>query len=156
MISTFRTVISSDFLENSATVPSFLAFGNNLESIGWQAFCETAITQLHLPDSLTTIGNDAFSNCKSLTSIEWPNNSAFTTVTGFDGCTALPVSELNEVLNLASVIEIGDYAFSNCSFDSVVIPSSIKKIGEDAFYDTGMTSLTLSPGVEVIGAHAVA
>ena len=135
---------------------SFLAFGNNLESIGWQAFCETAITHLHLPDSLTTIGNDAFSNCKSLTSIEWPNNSAFTTVTGFDGCTALPVSELNEVLNLASVIEIGDYAFSNCSFDSVVIPSSIKKIGEDAFYDTGMTSLTLSPGVEVIGAHAFA
>ena len=149
-----ETVEQNAFAE--CTSLSSIVFGNNLKSIGWQAFCETAITQLHLPDSLTTIDHDAFSNCKSLTSIEWPNNSEFTTVTGFDGCTALPVSELNEVLNLDSVIEIGDDAFSNCSFDSVVIPSSIKKIGEDAFYDTGMTSLTLSPGVEIIGAHAFA
>ena len=59
-----------------------------------------------IPPSVTTIGNSAFSSCKSLTSITIP----------------------------PSVTTIGDYAFEECeSLTSITIPESVTTIGEKAF-----------------------
>ena len=66
-----------------------------------------------IPNSVTSIGDDAFSNCKSLTSVTIPD----------------------------SVTSISDFAFSNCkSLTSVTIPDSVTSIGEWAFF--GCSSLT--------------
>ena len=66
-----------------------------------------------IPNSVTSIGDDAFSNCKSLTSVTIPD----------------------------SVTSISDFAFSFCeSLTSVTIPDSVTSIGEWAFF--GCSSLT--------------
>lgn len=88
----------------------------SVESIGVQAFEYTGITSLNLPDTLSEIGMGAFSFCKSLTSIDWPQNENFTILTGFDNCQALSDAELEKALSVDSVTELGYYAFDGCFF----------------------------------------
>ncbi|MBR5205918.1 MAG: leucine-rich repeat domain-containing protein, partial [Alistipes sp.] len=79
-----------------------LCYANNLYLNG------ELVTNLIIPDSVTTIGEYAFYNCDSLTSIIIPD----------------------------SVTTIGDAAFSGCdSLTSIFIPDSVTTIGEYAFYD---------------------
>lgn len=62
-----------------------------------------------IPDSVTSIGNNAFDNCTSLTSVTIGN----------------------------SVTSIGDYAFYRCySLTSITIPDSVTSIGYEAFSNT--------------------
>ena len=47
---------------------------NTITSIGYQAFENCSkLTTVNLPDTITSIGDRAFSNCKSLTSINLPD-----------------------------------------------------------------------------------
>ncbi|MEI3220124.1 MAG: leucine-rich repeat domain-containing protein [Lachnoclostridium sp.] len=134
-----------------------LDLGDGVQFIGANAFWGAGITSLALPDSLATLEDFAFAYCESLTSIEWPDNEDFTTVTGFGGCTALPVEEFNEVVSLPSVTALGTEAFSYCTFESVTIPSGIRTIGEGAFWGAdSMKSLTIMPGVTYIESDAFA
>ena len=67
---------------------------------------DTEITNLAIPNGVTSIGNDAFWDCSGLTSVTIPN----------------------------SVTRIGHYAFNRCSgLTSVTIPNSVTSIGDDAF-----------------------
>ena len=78
--------------------------------------------------SVTTIGNYAFFDCSSLTSIAIPN----------------------------SITSIGDYAFAGCnSLTSITIPNSVTSIGDRAFYACfSLTSITIPNGVVSIGDNA--
>ena len=68
----------------------------------------SALTSITIPDSVTTIGDYAFSGCSSLTSITIPD----------------------------SVVSIGDYAFYGCSaLTSITIPDSVTTIGDSVFYN---------------------
>ncbi len=73
-------------------------------------------TSFTIPNSVTSIGNSAFSSCDSLTSITIPD----------------------------SVTSIGNSAFYNCtSLTSITIPDSVTSIGSTAFrYCTNLTSVT--------------
>ena len=86
------------------------------------------VTNLTIPDSVTTIGDYAFYNCKDLISVTIP-----------DGVT-----------------KIGSYAFYGCNaLASITIPDSVTSIGEWAFYGcTSLTSVTIGSGVESIGSYA--
>jgi len=82
-------------------------------SIGDYAFAETGITSVVLPNSVTSIEEGAFTNCKRLASINIPNN----------------------------VTSIEEWAFRDCtSLTSINIPNSVTDIVEGAFL--GCTSLT--------------
>ena len=82
------------------------------------------VKQVIIDDGVTTIGNSAFSECKSLTSINIPN----------------------------SVKTIGDYAFSMCTaLTSINIPNSVKTIRNSAFsYCTALTSINIPNSVTTI------
>ena len=103
---------------------------------------------LTIPNSVTTIGDNTFRDCKGLTSVTIPGsvktigNSAFAYCTGLTSVT-IPYS----------VTAIGDNAFSFCAgLTSVTIPNSVKTIGNSAFaYCTGLTSVTIPYSVTTIG-----
>ena len=85
--------------------------------------------------SVTSIGNFAFSNCASLTSITIPNSATEIGYGAFSGCT-----NLTSITIPNSVTEIGGSAFYDCiSLTSITISDSVMSIGDDAFY--GCTSL---------------
>ena len=87
-------------------------------SIGEYAFSEcNSLTSIIIPDSVTSIGYSTFSECKSLTNINIPD----------------------------SVTSIGDFAFSGCdSLTSINIPNGVTNIGQGAFKNCG----SLSPQVK--------
>ena len=96
--------------------------------------------------SVTSIGESAFEDCSSLTSVTIPNSVTSIGESAFYGC-----SSLTSVTIPNSVTSIGYYAFKGCSsLTSVTIPNSVTSIGESAF--SGCSSLT-SP---VYNAHCFA
>ena len=97
-----------------------------------------------IPDSVTTIGDFAFEDCTSLTSIEVDSdNAAYKSIDGIlytkDGSTLIVCpagTTLTSVTIPDSVTTITGYAFHGCtSLTSVTIPDSVTWIGWDAFFD---------------------
>ena len=87
------------------------------------------ITDLVIPDSVTSIGNFAFEFCSGLTSVTIPSS-----VTSIKNYTFYNCSGLTSVTIPTSVTSIGYAAFSGCSgLTSVTIPNSVTSIGTNAF-----------------------
>ncbi len=107
----------------------------------------TKITDLMIPDSVTSIGDYAFFDCTSLTSVTIGNSVTSIGYEAFSGCTGL-----KSVIMGNSVTSIGDYAFYGCTrLTSVTIPNSVTSIGKLAFYKcTGLTSVTIGNSVTSI------
>lgn len=72
-------------------------------------------THMDIPSNITEIGNHAFYNYKSLTSVTIPNSVTVIGTGAFQFCTGLTSIEIPN-----SVTSIGDYAFYNC-FNLTVI-----------------------------------
>ncbi len=92
---------------------------------------EYNVSKIILPDSISEIGEDAFSKFYSLKSINIPNQ-----VTGI-GCKAFfKCKELQNIEFPDSLDYIGDYAFYGCSsLTSITIPASVEEIYDNAFAD---------------------
>ena len=89
-----------------------------------------------IPNSVTSIGNYAFSGCSGLTSVTIPNSVTSIGFSAFYGC-----SGLTSVTIPNSVTSIYTSAFWGCSgLTSVTIPNSVTSIGSQAFW--GCSSIT--------------
>jgi hypothetical protein len=85
-----------------------------------------------IPDSVTSIGERAFSRCSGLASVVIPDSVITIGTYAFNDCDGLTSVTIPD-----SVITIGEGAFFICSgLRSVVIGSGVTTIGENAFYDT--------------------
>ena len=94
-----------------------------IEPVG--PFTNKNITSVVIPDSVTTIGNSAFSR-NNLTSVVIPD----------------------------SVTTIGNYAFKSNNLTSVTIGNSVTSIGSSAFYQNNLTSVVIPDSVTSIGSSA--
>lgn len=80
-----------------------------------------------IPDGIEKIADNAFSNSKNITEINFPS----------------------------SVKEIGDNAFGNCTYlEHIELPASLESIGDGAFYGCNLRSLALPDNVTSIGTSA--
>lgn len=128
------------------SLTSFDAF-KNLTEARLSAFANTGFTELVLPDSLVTIGNQAFNGCKKLTSVTLSNSVVNYGSSVFGSCTAL--TQVTFGSNMASVPM---QMFSGCTaLESIVIPDGVTTICKEAFKGcTALTSVTIPDSVKTI------
>jgi hypothetical protein len=118
-------------------------------TIGNEAFSGcSGLTSIDIPNSVTRIGNYAFASCRALTSATIGNS-----VTGIEDFTFYRCTSLASVTIGNSVESIGKDAFMYCnSLTSVSIPNNVTSIGEQAFACCpSLTSITIGDGVKYIG-----
>lgn len=122
-----------------------------------------------IPNGITVLASDAFSNHSTITSVELPSSLRFINNACFSGCTLL------SSINLHDKIEgIGPYAFKDCSalkevsipkgidvicvdtfencssLESIVIPKNVTSVEHGAFYNcTGIKNLTFENKVDL-------
>ena len=121
-------------------------------TIGNEAFLNcSSLTSVTIPNSVTTIGLRAFDGCRSLTSVTIPNSVTTIRECAFDSCYSLTSVKIGN-----SVTTIGDCAFRYCnSLTSVTIPNSVTTIGVGAFDGCrSLTSVTIPNSVTTIGVGA--
>ena len=137
---------------------SYLSKGENfiipdsVTSIGDRAFswC-TSLQSVTIPDSVTSIGDRAFWGCESLHSVTIPDS-----LTSIGDCAFMGCSSLQSVTIPDSVTNIGDSVFEDClSLQSVTIPDSVTSIGKSAFWGCeSLHSVTIPDSVTSIGNNA--
>lgn len=99
-----------------------------------------------LADGMTSIGESAFSDCSSLTSISLPKGVTSIGESAFYGCISLTNISLPD-----GVTSIGDNAFAQCALISIILPEKLTSIGMVTFADCrGLTSINLPKGVTSI------
>ncbi len=111
----------------------------------------TLVTDLVIPNSVTSIKSYAFSGCYRLTSVTIPNSVTSIGYCAFEGC-----SSLTSITIPNSVTSIEYAAFSGCSnLTSITIPNSVTSIGYEAFRGCiSLTSVTIPNSVTSIGGSA--
>ena len=128
--------------DHVATIPSSIWFMPVTGIAPGAFFNEVNLTNLSLPNSISSIGDWAFESCEGLTSLTVPSSVTNFGKGLFYGCVGLTdVTLQNQPTNITEGLF---YACSNLT--DVVIPNSVTEIGPAAFY--GCTALTnlLLPG----------
>ena len=130
--------IVSNVYENGKGI---ITFSGNISQIGDSAFEDCrSLTSITLPDIVSRIGMYAFRNCSKLTNITIPDN-----VTSIGAAAFWKCSSLTSVTIPNSVTWINDDAFRDCSsLTSVIIPDNVTTIGYSIFQ--GCSSLTSISG----------
>ena len=129
-----------------------LVVESGVTGIGESAFEDcTSLTTVTLSDTVSSLAPRAFSNCISLTEITIPKGVTAISDSAFYNCTGLTCVNLPEKLKT-----IDAYAFSRCAgLKEIQIPETVTEIGYYAFYRcTSLTELTLADSVEKMGKSA--
>ncbi|MCL2677927.1 MAG: leucine-rich repeat domain-containing protein [Clostridiales bacterium] len=139
------------------------------------AFQQKNVKEVHIPDSVTSIGSNAFRSCKELTDINIPDGVTSIGHWAFTGTAWLnaqpdglvyagkvaytykgEMPEGTSVVLLEGTTIIADDAFSGCAgLTSITIPDSVTSIGRRAFSGCEeLTSITIPGSVKNIGRQA--
>ena len=137
-------------------------------AIGSAAFKGTSLNSITIPEGVTSIWNDAFNECQSLTSVKMPKTLKYIGVRAFYNCSklnnislrntkscgneAFSGSESLTVIDLEGMASIGNSAFYGCASLTDINMKNITSLGYSAFRGcTGLTSVTIPNSVTSIG-----
>ncbi len=143
-------------------------------AIGDEVFSESnktcRIKEVQLPETITSIGDRAFEECRVMEKINIPSGVTHFGEEVFSSCypnvgcvlydkgtklyTYLTSGIFEDVEVPEGVVEIDAKAFYYKEMGSVTLPSTLKKIGESAFENGGCTQINLPEGLEEIGKSA--
>ena len=115
---------------------------------------EIHLNKIHsvtIPQSVTSIGEDAFTNCRGLNSLTIDDAAISIGSWAFAQCYSLSSLSLGK-----KITTIGDHAFDDCrALTSVTIPQSVTSIGQKAFNSCiSLTTLSLGENIKTIGDSA--
>ena len=171
-----RNLYTSSY-QGYTIIPEKVKLFNNeytVVAIDEQAFRESDVTQIELPNTIKTIGLGAFYNASKLSNIEIPASVTEIGPSAFEGCRYLDTVVMGDnVTKIGSCAFFGcvclttvklsnkiktleERTFTNCnSLKSVNIPTSLNKIGDVAFGGCEkLTSLTMPATLKTIGENA--
>ena len=166
--SSLRQIYGSAFSETTAL--QTVTFNDGLDGIGSSAFSGSGLTTVTLPNSLTYLGDYAFSSCKDLASISIGTGITEIPYNCFTGCNALTSVDLPEHVTSigggaysycnglvsitlpGSIQTVGASAFASCSnLEEVVIPDNVTTLGEKAFqYDSKLKYVQIGKGITTL------
>ena len=129
-----------------------IEIGNSVTSIGNYAFYNcSSLSSIVIPDGVTSIGNYAFASCYNLSSIVIPDGVTSIGNYAFQYCNIL-----SSIVIPDGVTSIGNYAFNYCyNLSSIVIPDGVTSIATGAFNScTSLSSIVIPDGVTSIGNYA--
>lgn len=113
----------------SCTRLTEIGLPNTLSSIGAWAFANTGLTAIHLPNSVRTVDDHAFCACTALTDVTLSSNLQELGAGAFWGCTALQNVVLPNRLQSISYC-----LFYGCTeLRAVTVPQSVQNIENEAF-----------------------
>ncbi len=171
--------LSSSAFSGCSNIPT-INFGDNVTIIpAYLCYNLVGLKEITIPNSVTSIGNDAFYNCTKLTEVNF-NATACTSAgsssaAAFNGCSKLSMMNIGDNVTIIpaylccnlvglkeitipnSVTSLGSYAFYNCSglTGELTISESMTSISNYAFSGcTGLTSVTIPNSVISIGGYA--
>ncbi len=145
-------VYAQNLYLNGELITDELVIPDSVTSIESNVFSNySRLTSVTIPDSVTSIGRSAFSNCSSLTNVTIGNGVTTIGNAAFQYC-----SSLTSITIPDSVTSIGERAFEDCrGLTSVTIGNGVTTIGHYAFYGcSGLTSVTIGSGVTSIERYA--
>jgi hypothetical protein len=130
---------------------STINFGDSVETIPEYAFSGTGVTEITIPESVTSIGNSAFEDCLSLKTVNF--NAVNCSYMGSELHSVFARCGSVKTLNIGDNVQtIPSNAFSGCfGVLSLNIPDSVTYIGALAFAGITLTSLTIPENVVSIG-----
>ena len=112
---------------------------------------KTALRTVVIPDSVESIGNQAFSGCANLSSVQLPENEKFVTLSSrlFYEC-----KKLKRVKIPNSIISIKDNVFNNCeSLEDVNLPNKLNSISYQVFMNVPITKITIPKSLETASGY---
>ncbi len=171
------TITGYSGAESAIEIPSEVSDGSNsypVTAVGKSSsvFSGTNITSVTIPDSVTSIGVDAFYNCTNLSSVTIHGaatigDGAFKECTNLNSVSMQNVTKIGdnafasctnlESVTMNKVTSIGDGAFASCtSLKNITIPDSVTTIGDYAFLNINLSSIIIPDSVTSIGNNAFA
>ena len=121
---------------------------NTVESIGNSAFMDCkGLKSITIPKTVTSISDELFKNCKNLTSITIPKTIKSIGNYAFDGTKWLENKRKKNPLVIVNGILIDGFACKG----KVNIPSTVKSIGDGAFKNCSLTKINIPKSLEKCG-----
>lgn len=173
----YKAPIDNEDYVGDIQIPESIRYNGELytvTSIADGAFEGSKISSIKIPNSVTSIGENAFAYCDSLISITIPNSvnsigdwafaycNALTSITIPDGVTSIGAWMFYSCDSLTSVVlpngvtSLEKACFSKCrALSSITIPLSLTSIGSMAFYNCkSLSSIAIPQNVKSIGGNA--
>lgn len=126
-----------------------------ITTIGDYAFQSKGIEEIVIPDSVTSIGNQAFYSGTNKSKIQLGNNVQSIGNYAFAYVGSSPTSSVVEnVVIPDSVTSIGQGAFTNVAIKNLTIGDGIETIDNRTFQNCNIETLTLGSNIKTIGADA--
>ena len=128
-----------------------ISFPKSLSSIGYKAFYgNEKLLKVYLPDSVVSVGSEAFRNCISLQAIRISASMVRIPDSMLDGCKALAYAYLPN-----SIRDIGTSAFGLCwSLERITLPEGLENIESLAFSHSGLKTIVLPASLRTIDSYA--
>ena len=118
--------------------------------INHMALSNTAMTSVVIPNSVTSIGEQAFAHCYNLNSVIIPDSVSSIDDWAFFMCTELKSVELSNKLT-----SIGDRVFYDCGLRRITIPDGVTRIESEAFCGCrNLSDITIPDSITFVGERA--